>query len=156
MNSISVDPVARRQTIGGGDSTDSKRSSVRSTWGVRTGRVLGALAVLFLAMDAVMKLLSVPSTVEVTTQLGYPASVILPLGILEVILLAVYLVPRTALLGAILWTGYLGGAVATHVRVENPLFSHTLFPIYIAILLWASLCLRDRRVSRVLGLGADG
>jgi hypothetical protein len=64
--------------------------------------------------------------------------------------LVVYLIPRTAVLGAILWTGYLGGAIATHVRVGNPLFSHLLFPVYVAALLWAGLWLRDERVRAVL------
>ena len=64
--------------------------------------------------------------------------------------LILYLVPRTAPLGAVLWTGYLGGAIATHVRVGNPLFSHTLFPIYVAAMLWGGLWLRDARVRRLL------
>ena len=73
-----------------------------------------------------------------------------PLGILQLVLLALYLVPRTALLGAVLWTGYLGGAVATHVRVGNPLVSHVLFPVYVAALLWGGLWLRDRRTRALL------
>jgi hypothetical protein len=69
------------------------------------------------------------------------------IGVLELACLAVYLVPRTAVLGAVLLTGYLGGAIATHVRLENPLFSHVLFPTYVAALVWGGLYLRDRRVS---------
>lgn len=113
---------------------------------VWTGRVLSTLAVLFLIMDAAMKLLRVPQAVQGTVELGYPASVLVPLGIIQVVCLIAYLVPRTSILGAILWTGYLGGAIATHVRLENPLFTHILFPIYIAALLWAGLWLRDRRL----------
>lgn len=157
MNSISLDTVDLRNSVSA-DSSDSsagaRRASTKASRAVWTGRALGAVGVLFLAMDAAMKLFVIPATVEVTTLLGYSASVIVPLGILEVVLLALYLIPRTSLLGAILWTGYLGGAVATHVRVENPLFSHILFPVYIATFLWASLCLRDERVARALGLGA--
>lgn len=88
---------------------------------------------------------------ESFAELGYPPSVILWIGLVEVACLALYLVPRTAPLAAILWTGYLGGAIATHVRLANPLFSHTLFPIYVAILLWLPLWLRDARVRSLLG-----
>ena len=115
-----------------------------------TGRVLSGLAVLFLTFDATLKLLHLPEAVSGTTELGYPASALRGIGILELICLVTYLVPRTAPLGAILWTGYLGGAIATHVRVENPLFSHTLFPIYVAALLWGGLFLRDSRVKNLL------
>lgn len=111
-----------------------------------TGSILSGIAVLFLLFDAVGKLLRPVQVVEGTTQLGWPADVLLTLGILQVICLIVYLIPRTAVLGAILWTGYLGGAVATHLRIGNPLFTHILFPVYIAALLWGGLWLRDRRV----------
>lgn len=114
------------------------------------GRLLGGFAVLFLALDLTLKLSGVPEAIEATTQLGYPASVVFPLGLVQLACLALYLIPRTAAFGALLWTGYLGGAIATHVRVDNPLFSHTLFPIYIAALLWGSLWLRDRRVRALL------
>ena len=115
-----------------------------------TGRVLSGVAVLFLAMDATMKVLQVPVAVEGTMKLGYPAGVLLPLGIVQLVCLAAYLIPRTRVLGAILWTGYLGGAVATHVRVGDPLFSHILFPVYVAALLWCGLCLRDARLRAIV------
>ena len=117
--------------------------TIKQLW---IGRVLTAVAVLFLLFDASMKVLRVPAAVEGTAELGYPASVLLPLGAIQLICLALYLIPRTAVLGAILWTGYLGGAVATHVRLEHPLVSHVLFPIYVALLLWGGLYLRDRRL----------
>lgn len=126
-----------------------------SKLGVRTGRVLSGVAVLFLAFDAAMKLLQVPMAVEGTIQLGYPASSLLVIGLIQVVCLAVYLVPRTAILGAVLWTGYLGGAIATHLRVGNPLFTHMLFPIYVAALLWGGLWLRDRRLRGVFASGKD-
>jgi hypothetical protein len=115
-----------------------------------TGRVLSGIAVLFLLFDAVGKLMRPAAVIEGTAQLGWPVSVILPLGIIQVVCLIAYLVPRTSVLGAILWTGYLGGAIATHVRIGNPLFSHILFPVYIAALLWLGLWLRDRRVRALL------
>jgi hypothetical protein len=117
----------------------------------RAGLLLSGLGTAFLAFDASMKLLQLPAAVEGTTRLGYPAGVLLPLGIVQAICLVVYLVPRTAVLGAVLWTGYLGGAIATHVRLENPLFTHVLFPIYVAALLWGGLWLRDARVRGLLG-----
>jgi hypothetical protein len=115
-----------------------------------TSRILGGLAVLFLLFDAIGKVMRPVQVVEGTTQLGWPVGVILPLGIIQLVCLALYLIPRTSVLGAILWTGYLGGAVATHVRIGNPLFSHILFPTYIALLLWGALWLRDRRVRALL------
>jgi hypothetical protein len=125
--------------------------SRKSLW---AGRVMSGAATLFLLVDATVKVLELPSAVEGTTQLGYPASVVFGLGMLQLVCLAMYLVPRTSVLGAVLWTGYLGGAVATHLRVGNPLFTHTLFPIYVAALLWGGLWLRDQRVRSVLPLRA--
>jgi hypothetical protein len=114
------------------------------------GRILSGIAALFLAFDAAMKLALVAAAVQGTTELGYPVSVIRPLGIVQLICLGLYLWPRSAVLGAVLWTGYLGGAIATHVRLENPLFSHALFPVYVAVLLWGGLFLRDLRVRALL------
>ena len=122
-------------------------SSAAQRW---TGRALSGLAVLFLAFDAVFKLVVAPEAVQGTMELGYPAAVLPMLGVLQLVCLAFYLVPRTAVIGAVLWTGYLGGAIATHVRVENPLFTHTLFPIYVAVFLWGGLYLRDRRVGALI------
>ena len=138
MNTMTFDaPISSR-------SRSSESGSRTALW---TGRVLSGIAVAFLLMDLAMKLFRVPQAVEGTSQLGYPTSVLVPLGIVQMICLIVYLIPRTAIIGAILWTGYLGGAIATHVRMENPLFTHVLFPIYVAALLWGGLWLRDRRVA---------
>lgn len=122
-----------------------------AVWG---GRVMSGLACLFLAFDAAMKVMQVPEAVQGTTDLGYPAGVLLWLGIVQVVCLVLYLVPRTAVLGVVLWTGYLGGAIATHVRVGHPWATHTLFPVYVAVLLWGGLWLRDRRVRALLPLRA--
>jgi hypothetical protein len=119
----------------------------KSIW---TGRVLSGLAVAFLVFDAGFKLMVTPEAVAATAELGWSADVMPLIGVIELVCLAAYLVPRTAILGAVLWTGYLGGAIATHLRVHNPLFSHTLFPIYIAILIWGGLWLRDRRVRALI------
>jgi len=117
-----------------------------------TGRILSTLPVLFLLFDTVIKLVNIGPVTDSFRQLGYPTTLGPALGTLELILLVLYLVPRTAVLGAILWTGYLGGAIATHVRVENPLFSHVLFPVYVALLLWGGLYLREDRLRALLPL----
>jgi hypothetical protein len=111
-----------------------------------TGRICAGLAVAFLLFDAILKIARVPEAMENTAQLGWPVSALFGLGVLQLILAALYLVPRTAALGALLWCGYLGGAVATHVRLGNPWFSHILFPVYVAVLLWLGLWFRDARV----------
>lgn len=112
--------------------------------------LLRGLAVLFLIFDAVIKLTRTPMAVDATAQLGYPTSVVLPLGLLELVMLLLYLVPRTSVIGALLWTGYLGGAVATHVRLSHPLFLHVLFPTYIAAMLWGGLMIADPLLRRVI------
>lgn len=119
------------------------------------GRIVSALGVLFLAFDGTFKLFAPPEAVQSTEALGWSGSLLFGIGVTQLILLVLYLVPRTSILGALLWTGYLGGAVATHVRVGNPLFSHTLFPTYIATLLWLGLWLRDARVRSLLPLTAS-
>jgi pimeloyl-ACP methyl ester carboxylesterase len=116
------------------------------------GRIISALIAMFLLMDGVMKLLKPEPVVTGTVELGYPESVIVPLGIALLASVVLYIIPRTAVLGAILLTGYLGGAVATHVRVLHPLFSHTLFPVYMGVLLWLGLVLRDARLRSLLPL----
>lgn len=119
----------------------------------RAGVVVSALPVAFLLVDALVKVLGVVAASEATAQLGWADRLLLPLGVLQLICLALYLMPQTSVLGAVLWTGYLGGAVATHVRIGNPLFSHVLFPVYVGVLLWLGLWLRDARVRQVLPLG---
>ena len=121
-------------------------------WG---GRIMSWLPALFLLVDGVMKLFKPAPVVEATVKLGYPENIILPLGIVLTICVVLYLIPRTAVLGAILLTGYLGGAVATHVRVGEGLFPISL-PIIFGILLWGGLYLRDNRVRRLIPLSQEG
>ncbi len=116
--------------------------SMKGRW---VGRSISALAALFLVFDGAIKVLQLAPAVEASAQLGYSAAVTLGLGILTLACLLVYLLPRTAPLGAILLTGYLGGAVATHVRLGSPLFS-VAFPILLGALLWGGLVLRDSRL----------
>lgn len=129
------------------------RGSTSRTW---AGRVLTALPVLFLAFDGITKLMNVAPVREAMTQLGYPATLTATIGVVLLTCLALYVAPPTAVLGAVLLTGYLGGAVATHVRVGNPLLTHTLFPVYVALMLWGGLALRDPRVRALLPLRRDG
>ena len=117
-----------------------------------TGRIMSALPALFLFVDGVGKLVNPAPVVEGTVQLGYPESVLLGLGIVLLTCTVLYVIPRTAVFGAILLTGYLGGAIATHVRVGSPLFSHTLFPVYVALLIWGGLYLRDDRLRALIPL----
>ncbi len=112
----------------------------------RFGLALLMLAALFLTFDTVVKLLASPEALEGTKALGWAPGIVRPLGVLCLAMLVLLLVPITAPLGALLWTGYLGGAVATHVRVGNPWLSHSLFPVYVASVIWAALWLRDTRV----------
>ena len=115
-----------------------------------TGRILSALPALFLLFDGAMKLVKPAFVVEATVQLGFSENVILPLGIVLLACTVLYLVPPTAVLGAILLTGYLGGAVATHVRVGNPPFTHALFPVYLGVFIWGGLYLRDTRLRALI------
>ena len=121
-------------------------SNKRSLW---AGRILSALPALFLLLDGIMKVVKPAFVVEATVQLGYPESVIVALGVVLVACTILYLVPRTDVLGAILLTGYLGGAVATHVRVGGPLFS-ILMPVILGVMLWGGLYLRDERVRSLV------
>jgi len=115
------------------------------------GYIVSALPALFLLMDGVMKLFKPAVVVDATTKLGYLESVIIPLGLVLLICTVLYLLPLTSILGAILLTGYLGGAVATHVRVAEGTFS-IFFPVIMGILLWGGLYLRDTRLRALIPL----
>jgi hypothetical protein len=117
------------------------------------GWVLSGLAIAFLLMDATMKLLALPVVLETSGPLGFPgAAMARGLGVLLLVCTLLYAAPQTAVLGAILLTGYLGGAVATHVRVGNPLFSYVLFGVYVGVFLWLGLYLRDERLRALVPL----
>jgi hypothetical protein len=112
-----------------------------------TGRIIGAWIVLFLAFDGIVKMLKLSGAVEGTVRLGYPDHLIVPIGIVELACVAAYVIPRTSIIGAILLTGYLGGATATQVRVEDP---WALLPVLIGVLAWAAPWLRDPGLRRRL------
>jgi hypothetical protein len=116
-----------------------------------TGRILSGLAILFLTFDSVIKLMNIQPVVDGMKQLGYPVDLAIPLGVVLLTSTILYAIPKTSFIGAILLTGYLGGAVATHARVQDPLFTHTLFPVYFGVMIWAGLYLRDRRLAFLTG-----
>ncbi|CAI6079386.1 DoxX family protein [Cohnella sp. JJ-181] len=126
------------------------RASARSGGRVWTARIMGGIAVLFMLFDGIGKLVGPAPVIEGTLELGYSESHMAVMGVLALLATLLYLVPRTSFWGAVLLTGYLGGAVAAQVRIDAPLFSNTLFPVYVAVLVWGALWLRDERVRRLL------
>jgi len=133
---------------GTGEGSPSKTS----LW---AGRVMTGLVVAFLLFDGLVKFVQIPAVVDASNQLGFPLHLNPGIGALLLVCLATYAVPRTAALGAILLTGYLGGAVAMHVRVGNPLISHVLFPTYVGALVWGGLYLRDARLRALIPLRGE-
>jgi DoxX-like family len=114
------------------------------------GWILTALPALFLLMGGIMDVMKPDFVVKATAEMGYPEGALVGLGVVVLICVVLYIIPNTAVLGAILLTGYLGGAVATHVRHGDPLFSSVLAPVYFAILLWAGLYLREPRLAALI------
>jgi len=129
--------------------SETNTVSRKALW---AGRIVSALPVLFLLMDGVMKLVKPSFVVDANVKLGYQENVIVPLGVVLISCVVLYAIPQTAVLGAMLLTGYLGGAVATHVRVGDPLFSHILFPVYLGVIVWLGLYLRDGRLRALVPL----
>lgn len=129
-------------------STQAVPASQKMVW---AGRIISALTILFLLFDSIIKVLTLAPAVEATTQLGYAESLVFGVGIIELACLVLYIIPQTSILGAILMTGYLGGAVATHLRTGSDLFS-LIFPIIIGLLLWGGLFLRDVRLHSLIPL----
>ncbi|HET8935736.1 MAG TPA: DoxX family protein [Polyangiales bacterium] len=145
MTTITADSTVLNSNLNVATSVRASRAAI---W---TGRVLSGLGVSFMLFDGSAKLFDlVPPEVKAANSFGWNDDAMFTVGVLALLCTALYLIPRTALLGAILLTGYFGGAIATHLRVGNPLFSHTLFPIYIAALFWVGLYLRDARARALL------
>jgi hypothetical protein len=124
-------------------------SSKGARW---TGTAMSGLVILFLLFDGGIKLVPLEIVTQTSGEIGLPtdASFARLLGILTLIGVALYTVPRTAVLGAILLTGYMGGAIATHLRIDSPLFSHTLFGVYLGLLIWGGLYLREPRLRALI------
>ncbi|WP_243369362.1 DoxX family protein [Microvirga solisilvae] len=141
--------MSRAIDIAAPNAVTSSAINPASLW---AGRILGGLVILFLVMDSVIKLVPLQVVAETTAQLGWPTDDV-TLRLLGVILLActlLYAYPRTSVLGALLLTAYLGGAVATHARIGSPLFTHTLFGVYVGLAAWGSLWLRNPHLRRLL------
>ena len=124
-------------------------SAHSKTW-TRIGWALSAITVLFMLFDAGGKLFLESHVVTSTTQIGFPVASIRPLGVIALICTILYAVPRTAILGAILLTGFYGGAVASKIRIEDPLFSSILFGVYLGLIAWAGLYLRDEKLRALI------
>jgi len=116
------------------------------------GFAISGTLLLFLLFDSVGKLLKVPPVVEGSARLGYPESSIVGIGVVLLVCTVLFAIPKTSVFGAILLTGYLGGAVATHVRVGSPLWTHQLFPVYLGVLIWLALYLRNEKLRRLLSV----
>jgi hypothetical protein len=114
------------------------------------GRILTTIVVLFLLMDGTIKVMQLDVAVKATVELGYPQQVVFGLGVMTLVIAVLYAIPQTAILGAILMTGLLGGAIATHLRVGSPLFSHLFFGVYVGVMAWGGLWLRDGRLRLLL------
>ena len=128
--------------------TQSQPVSKAAVW---TGRILGTLVIVAMLVDAGIKVLKLDAAVKGTVQVGYPVSTVAPIGWAALISVILYAVPQTSVLGAILLTGYLGGAVATNVRISSPL-GFDLLPAILGALAWAALWLRDGRLRAMLPL----
>jgi uncharacterized membrane protein YphA (DoxX/SURF4 family) len=131
---------------------DQEELTMNSRTALWTGRVLSGIAVLFLVFDGATKLVPIQPVTDSLRELGYPAgdSFARFLGVLTLLCTALYAWPRTAVLGAVLLTGIMGGAIASHLRLGDPLFSHTLFGVYLGLFFWVGLWLRDELVRRVM------
>ncbi|MEY2902373.1 MAG: hypothetical protein RLY89_1479 [Bacteroidota bacterium] len=118
-----------------------------------TGWIISGFVILFMLFDAVIKFLKPAEVIKTTVnELGYAEHHILIHGILALTATLLYAIPRTSILGAIILTGHFGGAIASHLRVDNPIFSHTLFPVYVGILMWLGLWLRNKRFRNIFPL----
>lgn len=122
----------------------------RTPKSVIVGRVMSGIISALLILDASVKIFPVQAVIEGSAQLGYPVETMLPIGVTLLSCVILYLIPRTSVFGALLLTGYLGGAIATHVRVGNPLFSHILFPTYVATIVWGALYLRNEKLRALV------
>jgi hypothetical protein len=132
-------------------SGDESIPSIERGWKYRAGWTLSGLAILFLVMDSTMKLLALPVVLDAGAALGLSgASMARALGAVLMVCTILYAAPRTAILGAILLTGFLGGAVATHMRAGSPLFSHVLFGVYIGVVVWVGIYLRDAKLRLLI------
>lgn len=143
---MTTQPV-HNETVSGDATTTTPSASAR-----KLGYVLSGLFVVFMLFDGIIHILNLQTVEDASAELGLPDSLALTAGVVQLICLALYVIPRTSILGAILLTGYLGGAVLTNLRAEQPLLSTTLFAVYTGIVMWAGLYLRDEKVREIIPL----
>jgi len=129
------------------DIIKTKKTSKSAIW---TGYVLTYIAVLFMLFDSITKIMKTDQVVKATAQLGFPVEDIPVIGIILLVCIIIYVIPKTSILGAILLTGYLGGAVVTNLRISAPLFSNVLFPVYMGIIVWGGIFLRDELLRKII------
>jgi hypothetical protein len=129
--------------------TQAGSISKKSLW---AGRVTSGFIVAFLLFDAGIHLMKPAPVVEAFAKLGFPLRLAVPLGIIELVCILLYVIPRSSILGAILLTGYLGGAIAIQLPTGNSLFGEVLFPVYIGVFLWGGIYLRDERLRTLIPL----
>jgi len=128
---------------------ETHHASSAAVW---IGRTMSGLVMAFMLLDGVMKLIPMDVVISTSEQMGIPGSLARPLGIIGLSCTLLYAIPRTSVLGAILLTGYLGGAIASHFRLSDPIFTHTLFGLYLGLLAWGGLYLRDARLRALIPL----
>ncbi|MBT2274619.1 DoxX family protein [Rhodococcus qingshengii] len=143
---MTTQPV-HNETVSGNATTTTPSATAR-----KLGYVLSGLFVVFMLFDGIIHILNLQTVEDASAELGLPDSLALTAGVVQLICLALYVIPRTSILGAILLTGYLGGAVLTNLRAEQPLLSTTLFAVYTGIVMWAGLYLRDEKVREIIPL----
>ncbi|MBP1051545.1 DoxX family protein [Rhodococcus qingshengii] len=143
---MTTQPV-HNETVSGNATTTTPSATAR-----KLGYVLSGLFVVFMLFDGIIHILNLQTVEDASAELGLPDSLALTAGVVQLICLALYVIPRTSILGAILLTGYLGGAVLTNFRAEQPLLSTTLFAVYTGIVMWAGLYLRDEKVREIIPL----
>ena len=133
-------------------SPDNPPVALRPTRSIWAGRILSGLAIAFFVMDGVMKLVQPRVVIDATAEIGWPTdpTTLSTLGIVLLASTILYVIPRTSVLGAILLTGFLGGAVASHVRHGDPVFTHDLFGVYLGLIVWGGLWFRDPRVRALI------
>ena len=129
----------------------AKAASLSRGW-VWTGRVMSGLVVAFLLFDGIIKLIRIQPVLDSFAELGYPVRLAVPIGLIDLACAVLFAIPRTAVFGALLMTALLGGAISTHVRIESPLFSHTLFGVYLGLIAWGGIYLREPRLRALIPL----
>ncbi len=135
------------------NATGSRTLGRGAVW---TGRIISGFAVLFMLFDSTTKIMQNPYVMKASAKLGYPPAMIPVIGTILLVCVVIYVVPRTSIIGAVLLTGYLGGAVASNLRIGTPLFSNILFPVYFGIVVWAGLYLRSQKVRGLFSLHKGG